>query len=301
MAKKKTVGNLPKKVEKVQSIENVLKVGYNKENQQVTSARALWEWLGVQTRFNDWFQRRVEEYGFEEDVDFTRIILKNENNSKRGPKFLDFAIKLGMAKELSMAERTEKGRVTRKYFLKCEEVAKEQIPQLPQSFSEALRLLADKVDENRKLNLKLYITEDELNRYKDRYDGVLTRGEWARLLNKKFNLDILERRTKCSSRMSITEILAKLGITEWVDDKTEIAKQEYIDKGWFVNVKKRNKTSGYPSVVTYITAKGQSELEQKVFRFVCNSIDDFGFVTVEDIKKDSGGSIPEELDNLIGF
>ena len=26
-----------------------------------------------------------------------------------------------------------------------------------------------------------------------------------------------------------------------------------------------------------------------------------GFITVEDIKKDSGGSIPEELDNLIGF
>lgn len=268
MAKKRTVGNLPKVAKR---IEDVLSIEYNEENQQITSARALWEWLEVETRFADWFWRRVQEYGFEEDVDFTKIILKNENNSKRGPKYLDFAIKLGMAKELSMAEKTEKGKTTRKYFLKCEEKAKETMPALPQTFAEALRMLADKVDENKALTSKLIITEDELKRYQDRFEGVLTRGEWAKKL-KQEGFDVNERRTKNSKKPSITEILESMGITEWIDDTTEVAKQEYVDRGWFVNVQKRG-TNGFPSVTTYVTAKGQKELTQEVHVWIVKQID----------------------------
>lgn len=145
------------------------------------------------------------------------------------------------------------------------------MPALPQTFAEALRMLADKVDENKALTSKLIITEDELKRYQDRFEGVLTRGEWAKKL-KQEGLDVNERRTKNSKKPSITEILESMGITEWIDNTTEVAKQEYVDRGWFVNVQKRG-TNGFPSVTTYITVKGQKELTPKVHVWIVKQID----------------------------
>lgn len=268
MAKERMVGNLPKVAKR---IEDVLSIEYNEENQQITSARALWEWLEVETPFTMWFNRKVEEYGFEEGKDFVEVLLNKNVKQRGGHNAKDYAIKLGMAKELSMAEKTEKGKTTRKYFLKCEEKAKETMPALPQTFAEALRMLADKVDENKALTSKLIITEDELKRYQDRFEGVLTRGEWAKKL-KQEGLDVNERRTKNSKKPSITEILESMGITEWIDNTTEVAKQEYVDRGWFVNVQKRG-TNGFPSVTTYITVKGQKELTQKVHVWIVKQID----------------------------
>lgn len=241
------------------AIEDFLKIKYNEENQQVTSARALWEWLEVETRFDMWFKRRVEEYGFEEGTDFCTILCESQG----GRPSTDYAIKLGMGKELSMAEKTEKGKATRKYFLKCEEKAKDKsMPALPQTYAEALRMLADKVDENKALSSKLYITEEELNAYKLRFEGILTRGEWAKKLNEEYGYNIAQKRSKNSKRPSISDILADMGITQR-DGENEIAKQEYVSKGWFVNVKKRG-SNGFPSVVTYITPLGQKELGVKV-------------------------------------
>jgi len=35
------------------------------------NARELHEWLNVETPFSMWIKRRIEEYGFTQDVDFT--------------------------------------------------------------------------------------------------------------------------------------------------------------------------------------------------------------------------------------
>lgn len=267
--KKGTVAKHSNQVPK--AIEDFLKIKYNEENQQVTSARALWEWLEVETPFTKWFARRVEEYGFEEGSDYAEVLDKNVRNLKGGRPSTDYAIKLGMGKELSMAERTEKGKATRKYFLACEESAKDKsMPALPQTYAEALRMLADKVDENKALSSKLYITEEELSAYKLRFEGILTRGEWAKKLNEEYGYNIAQKRSKNSKRPSISEILADMGITQR-DGENEIAKQEYVSKGWFVNVKKRG-SNGFPSVVTYITPIGQKELGVKVKVYILKAI-----------------------------
>ena len=82
---------------------------------QTVDARALHSFLEVDTRFNDWVNRRIDEYGFAQDVDFISIL-----NSEYSPPRKDYAITLDMAKELAMVERTPKGKQARQYFIDCE-------------------------------------------------------------------------------------------------------------------------------------------------------------------------------------
>ena len=40
------------------------------QTQALVNARDLHEFLGVETRFDKWIQRRIEEYGFTQVIDF---------------------------------------------------------------------------------------------------------------------------------------------------------------------------------------------------------------------------------------
>ena len=82
---------------------------------QTVDARALHGFLEVDTRFNDWVNRRIDEYGFTQDIDFISIL-----NSEYSPPRKDYALTLDMAKELAMVERTPKGKQARQYFIECE-------------------------------------------------------------------------------------------------------------------------------------------------------------------------------------
>jgi len=84
------------------------------------NARDLHAFLQVQTQFKDWIARRIEEYEFEEGKDFCSIL--SESTGGRPAK--EYALSLDMAKELSMVERTEKGKQARQYFIECERQAK---------------------------------------------------------------------------------------------------------------------------------------------------------------------------------
>ena len=84
-------------------------------------AKNLHIWLGVETRLDQWFSRRVSEFGFLEGVDFTWSNLTKKKQA---------LMTVQMAKELGMVERTEKGREVRAYFLACERIVLEEIPML---------------------------------------------------------------------------------------------------------------------------------------------------------------------------
>ena len=101
-------------------MKDLIKITTNDKGQQLVSARELHEFLEVKKDFTDWFKYRVAQYGFEENLDFTTILGK----STGGRPSKDFAIKIEMAKELSMVENSEKGKEARKYFIECEKIVK---------------------------------------------------------------------------------------------------------------------------------------------------------------------------------
>ena len=84
--------------------------------------RELHEFLGVTTRYNDWFPRMVE-YGFTEGKDFN--LLKNEQvrfegNREVTRELIDHLLTIDMAKEICMIQRTDVGKKARQYFIQVE-------------------------------------------------------------------------------------------------------------------------------------------------------------------------------------
>ena len=97
-----------------------------REGRQLVSGRELHEFLEIRTKYKDWFRRMVE-YGFEEEIDFIRVAQKRATNNLKNPvtTVIDHAISIDMAKEISMIQRTEKGKIARQYFINCEKKLKE--------------------------------------------------------------------------------------------------------------------------------------------------------------------------------
>lgn len=90
------------------------------------NARELHEFLESKRDFSTWIKDRIEQYGFEENVDYLlhKIVeqVPHQGGTRTNTK-IEYFIALDMAKELSMVERNEKGRQARKYFIACEQIA----------------------------------------------------------------------------------------------------------------------------------------------------------------------------------
>ena len=101
----------------------LIKVQTNENNEQIVSGRDLYEFLEVRSRYNDWIERKIETYGFIENIDFTMVTQKKVTNNPKNPYTIitDHLMKLSMAKEVAMTENNEKGKHARLYFIKCEE------------------------------------------------------------------------------------------------------------------------------------------------------------------------------------
>lgn len=102
-------------------MNNLIPVKY--ENDKITiSARELHEFLEVNTDFRHWFPRMIE-YGFVEGEDFNPVIfdrVQNEGEREVTRKLSDYSLTIDAAKEISMIQRNEKGKLARKYFIEIE-------------------------------------------------------------------------------------------------------------------------------------------------------------------------------------
>ncbi|WP_449453256.1 phage antirepressor KilAC domain-containing protein [Streptococcus suis] len=99
-------------------MQEIINVNLNDNHEPVVSGRQLHDALGVKTKYADWFSRMIE-YGFTENEDF--LLLKNEQQTGRGGhNKVDHIIKLDMAKEIAMIQRTDKGKQVRQYFIQVE-------------------------------------------------------------------------------------------------------------------------------------------------------------------------------------
>lgn len=101
-------------------MNELLKIEINENQEQVVSGRLLHEFLQINTPYAKWFGRMCE-YGFTENVDFITVGQKCPIANGGYQTRYDHILKLGMAKELCMLARNERGKQARKYFIKCEE------------------------------------------------------------------------------------------------------------------------------------------------------------------------------------
>ena len=98
-------------------MNELIKITTNEVGEPTVLGRELHDFLGVTTRYNDWFPRMVE-YGFTEGKDFYSFLSKTSETG--GRPSTDHLLTIDMAKEICMIQRTEVGKQARQYFIRVE-------------------------------------------------------------------------------------------------------------------------------------------------------------------------------------
>ena len=88
---------------------------------QAVMGRELHKFLEVRDNYTDWMKRMIA-YGFSAGQDFSEI---SDKPKGAGRPRIDHIVSLDMAKEISMIQRTDKGKQARQYFIECERKAKQ--------------------------------------------------------------------------------------------------------------------------------------------------------------------------------
>lgn len=181
-------------------MNELINVTLNDNHEPVVSGRQLHEALGVKTEYKKWFSR-MTEYGFNESDDFLKVTQKCLTSST-GQNTTDHIIKLDMAKEIAMIQRTDKGKEVRQYFIQVEKDFNS-----PEKIMARALLMADK-------KIKLLESENE---------SLLIELEEA---NK--NADYLDLILQTKDSLTITQIAQDYGISE--RKMNQILKQERIQR-----------------------------------------------------------------------
>lgn len=181
-------------------MNELINVTLNDNHEPVVSGRQLHEALGVKTEYKKWFSR-MTEYGFNESDDFLKVTQKCLTSST-GQNTTDHVIKLDMAKEIAMIQRTDKGKEVRKYFIQVEKDFNS-----PEKIMARALLMADK-------KIKLLESENE---------NLLIELEEA---NK--NADYLDLILQTKDSLTITQIAQDYGIS--ARKMNQILKQERIQR-----------------------------------------------------------------------
>lgn len=208
-------------------MDELIKIEVNENQEPVISGRALHEFLEVKTSYKDWFPRMVE-YGFTEGTDFCSIL----SESTGGRPATDHAIKLDMAKELAMIQRTEKGKQARQYFI-----------QIEKDYNSPEKIMAR----------ALQIAEKELSTL--RLECKVQSQQIAELKPKASYYDLV---LQCKDLLSMTEIAKDYGMSaKGMNSKLHELGVQYKQSGiWFLYAKYQDK--GYTQTKTqyYIKADG---------------------------------------------
>lgn len=185
-------------------MNELINVTLNENHEPVVSARQLHETLGVKTAYKDWFPR-MTEYGFTEGEDFNPLKIeqvRQEGTRKVKRQIEDHVIKLDMAKEIAMIQRTNKGKEVRTYFIQVEKDFNS-----PEKIMARALLMADK-------KIKLLESQNE---------NLLIELEEA---NK--NADYLDLILQTKDSLTITQIAQDYGIS--ARKMNQILKQERIQR-----------------------------------------------------------------------
>lgn len=151
---------------------------YNSAESHPIDLDDAWQWLGYSTK-----QKAKDKLvsNFDLNLDYTSVNQTVKCADGKGSSRREvIRLTIDCFKSLGMTAGTSQGKVIRKYFLECEKIAKSK-PALPQTYAEALRSLADEVEQKQKLleaNQALQIEVQILEPKADRYDLIISTDGW---------------------------------------------------------------------------------------------------------------------------
>lgn len=226
-------------------------IGFEEVN--AVDARELWVFLEVETRFNDWIKKRIDDYEFTCNSDY--LVLSNPNYKGIGNAPVEYTISLDMAKELSMVERNEKGREARKYFLECEKKLKSQAPPIPKTYAEALRIAADQAER---------IEQQQAQIEHDR-----PKVEFAKVVEGTTEKISIGAMAKLSGKIGRNTLFKKMREAK-ILMHSNIPYQKYCDQGYFEVSESVIKRTQKDQIIltTHVTGKGQLWLSSKIDSWV---------------------------------
>ena len=212
----------------------LIKIRTNENGEQLVSGRELHEFLEVNEKYTQWFKRMVE-YGFTENVDFIGLSEKSEKLGGR-PR-VDHAMTLDMAKEISMIQRTEKGKQARQYFIDVENQYKAIQKRLPNTREAIQQLLLQGVEE---VNQRVDIMEERLSNVEE--NAKLDTGDYN-VISKRVKKRVYEVARAYGLNVKQSKLLSPLfkdingGIKRIanVDARTQLCKKHYQSVMDFIN------------------------------------------------------------------
>nr|DAK73052.1 MAG TPA: antirepressor protein [Caudoviricetes sp.] len=203
---------------------------------QAVSARDLHKFLEITERFSNWFERMLQ-YGFVENIDYQGCEFFN---TLANQTLTDYALTLDCAKEISMIQRSKKGKEAREYFIECEKQLRSGKFALPTTYKEALQSLLIEVEAKERLQAQNELQAKELEKQAPKvayYDEVLT----------------------SQSTYNANQIAKELGMSAvTLNKKLHELKVQYKQGGqWLLYHPHQNK--GYTKTVTYTYTDSKGE------------------------------------------
>ncbi len=234
--------------ERGREMHELIPTQQNNEGNILVAGRDLHEFLESSERYSKWIERMLT-YGFVEGVDYTLYQKVHPQNKQ---KYMDHHIKIDMAKEISMLQRNEKGKLARQYFIEVEKRwnSPEMIVQRALEIQQRkVELLEQQIEEDKRYT--------NFGKVVEVAETSINVGAYAKLLYEKHGINI--------GRNKLMAWLREKGfLIKQMGRERNFPKQKYIEQGLFElkpTIVKRTQgdvQSGTPM----ITGKGQIKLSE---------------------------------------
>lgn len=117
----------------MQEIIRIQQIEIGSEKEPGCDARELHGKLQVETRFNDWIQRRIEEVELTRNLDYTEFYSNLSKTPDGGRPSAEYLLTLDSAKHIAMLEKSKIGKEIRQYFIDFEKRTRKALEEMAAS------------------------------------------------------------------------------------------------------------------------------------------------------------------------